>query len=296
MHPRRQAFTLIELLVVIAVIALLIAILLPALGGARGAGRSAICLSNLRQLAAGWTMYADDSRDVMVPHRAPNLPGGVSNPANWYEVGNGLKFRPTWIARMGAYVGIWPFPEPRTDNGRQDFGPRVYVCPLVAEWTDERNAAYGYNYQFLGNSRVTAGRFHNYPVRRSRLHVTSGTVLGADSLGTAAAFPTMARRPYNNNGTGHDELGNEAFTIDPPRLTARSDIASAPDRNGADPRHAGRVNSLFIDGHARALTLEDLVYRVRADGSYETLGSAGNMPTNRLFSGSGVDDDPPDLP
>src|SRR6187401_2819569 len=156
---RGRAFTLIELLVVIAVIAVLIGILLPALGAARQSSKSTLCLSNLRQLAFGWQAYADENRDVMVAHRAPNLAGGTANPQNWYEVGNGMKFRPTWIARMGAYVGVYPFDEPSTTDGRQDYVSRVFVCPMVPDWTDERNAAYGYNYFFLGNSRITNNRF-----------------------------------------------------------------------------------------------------------------------------------------
>ena len=57
-----RAFTLIELLVVIAIIALLIALLLPALGKARTAARSALCLSNHRQLGVAWSAYVNDYR------------------------------------------------------------------------------------------------------------------------------------------------------------------------------------------------------------------------------------------
>jgi prepilin-type N-terminal cleavage/methylation domain-containing protein len=56
----RGAFTLIELLVVIAVVAILVALVLPAIGAAREAGRSAVCLSNLRQTATLCRAYADD--------------------------------------------------------------------------------------------------------------------------------------------------------------------------------------------------------------------------------------------
>jgi prepilin-type N-terminal cleavage/methylation domain-containing protein len=56
----RRAFTLIEVLVVIAVVAILVALLLPAIGSARESGRSAVCLSNLRQSATICRAYADD--------------------------------------------------------------------------------------------------------------------------------------------------------------------------------------------------------------------------------------------
>jgi prepilin-type N-terminal cleavage/methylation domain-containing protein/prepilin-type processing-associated H-X9-DG protein len=59
----QPGFTLIELLVVVAIIAVLVAILLPALGKARRQTQSAVCLSNMRQIGAGVSLYLLDSMD-----------------------------------------------------------------------------------------------------------------------------------------------------------------------------------------------------------------------------------------
>ena len=62
-HDRCPAFTLIELLVSIAILALLISLLLPTLSGARESARTTRCMINQRQLAAAWTLYANDYAD-----------------------------------------------------------------------------------------------------------------------------------------------------------------------------------------------------------------------------------------
>ena len=90
MHQKpRAAFTLIELLVVIAVIAFLAAILFPVFARAREKAWQSACLSNLKQLGAATTLYAQDwdqtlpysprkvARHFQQPNASPNFLGSI---------------------------------------------------------------------------------------------------------------------------------------------------------------------------------------------------------------------------
>ncbi|RMF84479.1 MAG: type II secretion system protein [Planctomycetota bacterium] len=280
----RRAFTLIELLVVVAIIGLLVGILLPSLAAARAQARTAKCLSNLRVFGHGLAIYANGHRDVLPPGRLPK----IDDCNAWADIQGGRKYRPTFVAMMSASVAAPPFDDPQAcgntidlhgePGGRQNYSFGVYVCPQAAERTDERNGAYGYNYQFLGNSRLLEAAdltsFKNWPVISSRVRDAARTVAGGDCMGTAASFPTGERLDYENNARDHERYGNEGFNLDPPRVdSAAGEMAGFDDspqvRTAADPRHRRRAMMLWLDGHAAGSTLEQLGYVVRRDGVVE---------------------------
>ncbi len=301
---RRQAclaaFTLIELLVVIAIIALLVAILVPALSGARRQAKAAVCLAHLHTMGQGLVLYANDNKDVLVPSRLPKI-----DDDNWhYRIVGGIKYRPTFLAVMASQISLPPFEDPQPSTtcvdkfgqpgDRQNYASSVYVCPEVRHWVDERNGSYGYNYHFLGNSRLRdediLTSYKNWPVKSSSVRSPSQCVAVADCMGTAASFPPLQRLPYEDNDIGDSKsgrsvnaLGNEGFNLDPPRIDPEhGEMASHKQgqeaRSAVHERHGGRSTILWVDAHGSSETLESLGYRVDDNGVVTLDGN------NRLFS------------
>jgi prepilin-type N-terminal cleavage/methylation domain-containing protein/prepilin-type processing-associated H-X9-DG protein len=118
---RKKAFTLIELLVVIAIIAVLMAILMPALRKASEQARKIVCQNNLKTIALGDQMYANDSDDWHVPI----LDGTKEGDPLWFENTLFSKI----IAMKGRY---------KTEGDTAKTLPKDYKCP-----TDRRTVANG---------------------------------------------------------------------------------------------------------------------------------------------------------
>jgi prepilin-type processing-associated H-X9-DG protein/prepilin-type N-terminal cleavage/methylation domain-containing protein len=288
---RRLGFSLIELLVVIGIIAILMGILFPVVGRARAQAVAVQCASNLRQIAIGWRTYAEANKGLSVPARMPLIKGT----RNLYDIGQGPSYRPRWYELLAAQGKQFAFPEavPADDDAKLIVNP-VFLCPSEPEWTNSRNYVYGYNHQFLGNAREKKpGKYINYPVNSSRIRAAI-TVLAADSMGTAAGKSANARHAYQQDGT-HDlwAIANHGYVIDPPRLTPKSDYAEAnhreaKHRSAPDPRHRGKANFAYCDGHVELQALHDVGYNIGA-----VSGKVDIDGRNNNFSGTGNDEDPP---
>ncbi len=290
-----HAFTLIELLVVVAIIALLISILLPSLSTARQQAQATKCLAAMHVFGQGMEIYSGEENGSLPGGRLPKIDSCNAVA----RIAGGMKYRPTFVAMMSHAVGAPPFRDPQAcgntvdmfgeKGDRQNYDYPMYVCPTVATWTDERNASYGFNYQFLGNSRLRVTSdptsYKNWPVKSTSIKFPARTVVAADAMGTAASAAKSDRHGYLNNGSDSHSFGNEGFNLDPPRvdMSAAGEMASVPEHTSIDPRHRGKGNALRLDGSATSGTLQEFGYKLDPDGKVRDDGD------NTQWTGTGRD-------
>jgi prepilin-type N-terminal cleavage/methylation domain-containing protein/prepilin-type processing-associated H-X9-DG protein len=144
----RHGFTLIELLVVIAIIGILASVLLPAFSRARAAGQSAACLSNLKQLQAGYLMYADDNGDLQPPNKAgPDAMNEAQGLAGSWVLGNAQTDTNTANIEAGvlfryvASAGVYRCPADRS-SVRGASGIRRMRSYSLDSWLDSAETTY----------------------------------------------------------------------------------------------------------------------------------------------------------
>jgi prepilin-type N-terminal cleavage/methylation domain-containing protein/prepilin-type processing-associated H-X9-DG protein len=121
---RTVGFTLIELLVVIAIIAILAAMLLPALTAAKQRAQAISCMSNTKQMALGWRMYADDNNDLLAPNDYPYLTAYATAGANQVKMKN-------WVVGTMA-IGLDAGDAPYTTGGTSELlDPNSVLSPYL---------------------------------------------------------------------------------------------------------------------------------------------------------------------
>ncbi len=256
------AFTLIELLVVVSIITLLISILLPGLQRAKEQARSAVCASNVRQLAIANAAYASD-------HSGRYCPGSprfvTENLSRWHgtRTDTGEVFvsrRGPLVPYLGAGTGIRACPSFR--SAQRGVGAFEAGC-----------GGYGYNQSYIGRvvQRRANGSFQvvtdESGVSGERVRRPGETVMFGDT-----AFAGVA-------------VGLIEYSFAEPRFSPEYLHYNARRDPSLHFRHGRRTRIAWCDGHVsaeqRTFTWKSVLYEGDPDRS--GLGWFGPDDDNRLF-------------
>ncbi|MCC7349149.1 MAG: prepilin-type N-terminal cleavage/methylation domain-containing protein [Phycisphaerales bacterium] len=219
-HRGSNAFTLVELLVVIGIVSVLIAILLPALNKAREAANKTACLSNVRQIAMIFVMYANDNKGSL-----PLFAHSIYAPRSEH-----------WMFTISKYFNR------RTD---ESLGRDYLLCPSNS--IDEYS--YGINYsgandmmppvityvestdsRWPGSGKISKLKNTTMLVMDARDHYVFNPAWGGWRLDNA---------PDNDSNAGILTAYGKKYNL------------------AAFDRHRGTINAGFVDGSAHNVPLGD---------------------------------------
>ena len=214
MKRGRVGFTLIELLVVIAIIAILAAILFPVFARAREKARQTSCLSNVKQIALGLSMYVQDYDE-----RFPTL----------YYYTTGTPSRVDYVQSIHPYINNMD----------------VWNCPSAAQETPTTN------YSSLQSRSYGYNKYLNYLKLAKIKHSASCVAIAdccVDSWGPGRLYAPSDG--FNDAIASQDFSG---VVADNSYWNTSSNGGNRPGFN-VSPRHNGQANCAYADGHAKSMT------------------------------------------
>jgi len=223
----KRGFTLIELLVVIAIIAILAAILFPAFARARENARRSACQSNLKQIGLGLMQYTQDYDEAL-------------------PFGNVSAAPSLWVNSIAPYIK----------------SAQLFDCPSRAgtkHVQDDITKSGSYSINGAAASGVPT------PIIKLAQLVTPSTTawVGDNQIGMTRPAPrgdstnnpnetwVIGFRPAPDTGFFPDQgIGDNI---------GYNDINVSDQNYGWVACHLNTINTLFCDGHVKAMRAADLV-------------------------------------
>jgi prepilin-type N-terminal cleavage/methylation domain-containing protein/prepilin-type processing-associated H-X9-DG protein len=242
---RGRAFTLIELLVVIAIIAILAAMLLPALAKAQQRAKATACLNNSRQIGLGSAMYSDDHRQEILPM--------VTDPFT-----TPLPIDDTWVLTNGVFG--WP-------DILRHYGyvknTRAFDCPALITSSPGQKAVHqvgiGMNYPEIATWVYVSSTPPCPPLKMSSVAKPTECI----GFGDAGSLDPTKSRPFNPDDWREVvTLGSGvSIFITPSDYGEWNGSLAQQTKALTVPRHNGRLNAIFMDGHAAPIKNSSIGYQ-----------------------------------
>jgi prepilin-type N-terminal cleavage/methylation domain-containing protein len=253
---RRRAFTLVELLVVIAILALLMAILLPVIHRVRKHAAAVTCQSNLRQWGILLDTYttANDGKFFSQWTHVDNQPGVTVWVQSWWYI---------FLTDFRDYRDIWLCPMAMTPSATGAIGATFRA------WRTERGAA-----------PLPAGGWAEVARELRGSYGVNGWVGPCQRPGpdpdpdrpNASCWSTPYVKGAANVPLVFDCRCSSYYgTLDDPPPCEDADPSSSYSGMVCIDRHAGGINSVFMDWSVRKVGLKQL-WGLKWNTTYNTAG------------------------
>lgn len=258
---KTRAFTLVEMLIAIAIAAILAALLFPVFRSAKIRAQRAVWVDNCHQNALATILYMGDYDDhFMVARYSPEEDGGPENDR-------------TWIQNLLPYSRDFSMFLCPVDDTR-DPSVKVLDSDVLPGETYSRyyeaskRANLGYNFLYLAPMIKTTG-WESRSRMMSEIGEPSSTIMFGDSAwevvngkarggGSYLIVPPCRFTPGKEDSFGLNGATSEDIFLPPIGWVNQSEATTDYKAGGLYPWFAPKVNIVFTDGSAKALTMAQI--------------------------------------